>query len=90
MLPTRDAPPATDQTKDVVDEVHLESRHCRARHCLVGDLCFAALGAGADTAEPEKPTVTLPITADAPIASGIFLTPAMAEQFHEGSAAINV
>jgi hypothetical protein len=42
----------------------------------------------APTAEPEKPTVTLPITADAPIASDIFLTPPMAEQFHEGSAAV--
>jgi len=38
---------------------------------------------------PRKTVSTLPIT-DAPIASDIFLTPGMAEQFHEGSAAVNV
>jgi hypothetical protein len=43
----------------------------------------------APTAESEK-VITLPITADAPIASDIFLTPRVAEQFHEGSAAVNV
>jgi hypothetical protein len=44
----------------------------------------------APTAEPKKVTAALPITADASIASDIFLMPGMAEQFHEGSAAVNV